>query len=43
MCELVEANRNGSGQDTPSLAVVRPIDRPRLVITEREHEQLNTL
>jgi hypothetical protein len=42
MCELVEANRTGSGPGTPSLAVVRPIERPRLVITERDPAQLAT-
>jgi len=41
MCDLVEMNRSGSGPDTPSLAVVRPIGPPRLVITEREESQVS--
>lgn len=41
MCDLVEANRAGSGPGTPSLAVVRPAGRPKLEITEREPEQLS--
>jgi hypothetical protein len=41
MCELVEANRAGSGPRTPSLAVVRPSEPPRLEITERAPEQLS--
>lgn len=40
MCELVEANRTGSGPGTPSLAVVRPLEPPKLVITERDAEQV---
>lgn len=40
MCDLVEANRSGSGPGTPSLAVVQPAGPPELVITEREAEQL---
>lgn len=40
MCDLVEANRSGSGTGTPSLAVVRPVQSPRLKITERDAEQL---
>jgi hypothetical protein len=40
MCDLVEANRSGSGPGTPSLAVVRPIEPPVLEITERDPEQL---
>lgn len=42
MCHLVEANRAGSKNDVPSLAVVRPAEPPRLVISEREPEQLAT-
>lgn len=40
MCELVEANRSGSGPGVPSLAVVRAAEPPKLVITERDGEQL---
>jgi hypothetical protein len=40
MCDLVEANRSGSGPKTLSLAVVRPIEPPQLVIAERDDEQL---
>lgn len=40
MCDLVEANRGGSGPGTPSLAVVRPAGPPELVISERDAEQL---
>ncbi len=40
MCDLVEANRTGSGPETPSLAVVRPVDPPELLITERDEAQL---
>ena len=40
MCDLVERNRSGSGPDTPSLAVVRTVERPELLITERDSEQL---
>jgi len=40
MCELWTANRNGSGVGIPSLAVVRPIEPPRLLITERDAGQL---
>jgi hypothetical protein len=40
MCELVEANRSGSGPGTHSLAVVRTPEPPRLRITERDEEQL---
>jgi hypothetical protein len=36
MCDLVEANRSGSGPGTPSLAVVCP----ELVIAERDDAQL---
>ena len=39
-CDLVERNRSGSGPDTPSLAVVRTVERPELLITERDSEQL---
>lgn len=40
MCDLVEANRSGSGPGTPSLGVVRPVATPELLITERDPEQL---
>lgn len=40
MCELIAANRAGSGLGTPSLAVVRPVEPPKLKITEREDAQL---
>ncbi|MHB8220588.1 MAG: hypothetical protein ACYDHU_09765 [Acidimicrobiales bacterium] len=40
MCELVEANRSGSGPDTPSLALVRPLEPPELKITARDEEQI---
>ena len=40
MCNLIEANRSGSGPKTPSLAVVRPLEPPTLQITERDEEQL---
>ena len=40
MCDLVEANRSGSGTDTPSLAVVRPAEAPTLEITPRDGDQL---
>src|SRR5208283_3958644 len=40
MCDLVEAKRAGSGPDTPSLAVVRPVEPPRLQITQRDEVQL---
>ena len=37
MCDLVERNRSGSGPDTPSLAVVRTVERPELLITVAEN------
>jgi hypothetical protein len=40
MCELNEANRAGSGPGVPSLAVVRPVEPPRLVIAERDPAQI---
>ncbi len=40
MCDLVEANRSGSGPGTPSLAVVRPEGPPELLIAERDSDQL---
>jgi hypothetical protein len=40
MCDLVEANRSGSGPGTPSLAVVRPVKPPKLRITQRDDDQL---
>lgn len=41
MCDLVEANKGGSGPGVPSLAVVRPAERPELVIAKRDEEQLS--
>lgn len=41
MCDLIEANRAGSGPGVPSLGVVRPIEPPRLVITERGQDQVD--
>lgn len=41
MCELVDANRSGSGPDTPSLAVVRTAEPPELLIDQRDAEQLD--
>jgi hypothetical protein len=40
MCDLVEANRSGSGPGTPSLAIVRPVDPPTLRISQRDESQL---
>jgi hypothetical protein len=40
MCELVERNRAGSGPGVPSLAVVRPVEPPKLIISERKEEQV---
>lgn len=40
MCDLVAANRVGSGPGVPSLAVVRPVEPPKLEITERDGEQI---
>ncbi|MHB1511256.1 MAG: hypothetical protein ACYCST_19155 [Acidimicrobiales bacterium] len=40
MCDLVEANWGGSGVGTPSLAVVRPAEPPKLKITQRDDAQL---
>ena len=42
MCDLIEANRSGSGPGTPSLALVRPVEPPTLQITPRDEEQLTT-
>jgi hypothetical protein len=39
-CDLVAANKSGSGPGTPSLAVVRPVEPPTLEITERDEDQL---
>jgi hypothetical protein len=41
MCELVEANRSGSGPGTESLAVVRPTGPPTLKISMRDENQLS--
>ena len=40
MCDLVSANRTGSGPGTPSLAIVRPTVPPELIISPRDAEQL---
>lgn len=40
MCELITANRSGSGSGVPSLAVVRPVEPPKLKITKRDEDQL---
>jgi len=40
MCDLIEANRQGSGAGVPSLAVVRPVAPPTLEISARDDEQL---
>lgn len=40
MCDLVERNRAGSGAGVPSLAVVRPVEPPKLVITARSADQV---
>ena len=40
MCDLIEANRAGSGPGVPSLAVVRPVAPPSLEISERDDDQL---
>ncbi len=40
MCDLVEDNRSGSGPGTPSLSIVRPVEPPRLKITQRDETQL---
>lgn len=40
MCDLVEANRSGSGPGTPSLSVVYPREPPELLISMRDDEQL---
>jgi hypothetical protein len=40
MCDLIEANSGGSGPGVPSLAIVRPAGPPRLLIGERDADQL---
>lgn len=40
MCELNAANSGGSGPEVPSLGIVRPIGAPKLLIDERDAEQL---
>lgn len=40
MCDLIDANKSGSGPGTPSLAVVSPVESPTLIITERDEGQL---
>jgi hypothetical protein len=40
MCDLVAENRSGSGPGVRSLAVVRPRQAPKLLITERDESQL---
>lgn len=42
MCDLIQRNRSGSGPDTPSLAVVRTVEPPELLIDQRDAEQLET-
>ena len=41
MCDLRELNRQGSGPNTPSLAVVRTAEPPELLITRRDPEQID--
>ena len=41
MCDLIELNRQGSGPNTPSLAVVRTAEPPELLITRRDPEQVD--
>jgi hypothetical protein len=41
MCELVGRNRAGSGPGIPSLGVVRPVEPPKLVITQRDAVQIS--
>jgi len=40
MCDLIEENRSGSGPGVTSLAVVRPVRPPELLITPRDPEQI---
>lgn len=40
MCDLLARNKNGSGPGVPSLAAVRPVDPPIVVMDSREEEQL---
>jgi hypothetical protein len=40
MCELIDRNRSGSGPTTPSLAVVRPVEPPTVLVDMRDDEQL---
>ena len=40
MCELNAANSGGSGPGVPSLGIVRPMGAPKLLIDERDPEQL---
>ena len=42
MCDLIEANKAGSGPGAPSLAVVRLIDTPTVRISHRDDAQLAT-
>jgi hypothetical protein len=42
MCDLVEANRAGSGPGTPSLAVVRPVEGPHFKVSKRDEAQIKT-
>ena len=41
MCDLIAHNRSGSGPGTPSLAVVRAVGAPELLVTPRDREQLD--
>ena len=40
MCDLMRLNRQGSGPQTPSLAVIQTKSRPHMLITKRDPEQL---
>lgn len=40
MCDMIERNRQGSGPGVPSLALVRPVDPPTLLIDPRDKDQL---
>jgi hypothetical protein len=42
MCDLIALNRSGSGSETPSLAVVRPVVPPEVLITPRDQDQLDS-
>jgi len=40
MCDLIERNRGGSGPGVPSLAIVRPAERPDVLVDRRDADQL---